>query len=157
MGRKQEFDYARVPNVLYHGAQLRDRASIEAKGLTGGHVTEHVDLAAEYGTPDLYEVKKHPNIVDSADPNNEGNYWALNSGVYWANNVPTSHVKRVGHVIRHLNEDGELEHADVHWHLRENCPLKYDLVHPIDVDDSFHDMKNVRPHPTDPQLTVSDY
>jgi hypothetical protein len=157
MSKNQEFDYGRVPAVLYHGASRSLRSSIESKGLTGGHVTEHVDLAAEYATPDLYEVRKHPSVVDPNSPDNRGNEWDLNSGVYWANGVPASHVTRVGHVIGHLNSDGEYENNEVHWHRKEDCHLDYDMTHPKDMDQFFWYGKNIRQHPTNPNLNVSDY
>lgn len=157
MARNEEFDYGRVPAVLYHGAQKRDRASIEANGLTGGHITQHLDLAAEYGTPDIYEVRKHPGVVDSRDPRYGGNDWDINSGVYWANNIPASHVKRVGHVIAHMNEFGEFEHNEVHWHLKEQCPIDYDMTHPKNLDKALWYGDKLRPHPTNPDLLVSSY
>jgi len=154
MSRKEAFDFGRVPAVLYHGADRLYRDSIASKGLRGGHVTDDVDLAAEYAAPDLYEVRKHPNIVQAAG-NGGADFWDVNSGVYWANNVPPSHIRRVGHVIAHLNEDGEEEHHEVHWHLKEECPIDYDMTHPLESEEHYG--KNTRPHPTDPNLLVSDY
>jgi len=159
MSRNEEFDYGRVPSVLYHGTDGALRSSIASKGLKGGHVTDNVDLAAEYAAPDLYEVRKHPNVIPTDHPDAEGaaDFWDRDSGVFWANGVPPSHLKRVGHVISHMNNDGEFYYNEVHWHPKENCHLSFDMVHPGDIspDDVFG--KNLRQHPTDPTLKVSNY
>jgi hypothetical protein len=174
MSRNEEFDYGRVPAVLYHGAWHTDRRSIESRGLLGGHVTDNPDLAAEYGG-DIYEVRKHPNIIagnaelDRNDPKNSQLYgepggWEPASGVYWAKGVPPSHLKRVGHVIAHHLKDIVKFHSggwtqqtdEIHWHKKEDCPLDYDNTHEDPNQNGLESFTNVRPHPTNPNLLVSD-
>lgn len=172
MSKNEEFDFGRVPAVLYHGAWSGHRNSIESKGLLGGHLTDNPDLAAEYASSDIYEVKKHPNIV-SAETRDSDDYnsihgigpggWSASEGVYWANGVPSSYIKRVGHVISHhlkdyVKKNGALTQIvdEIHWHKKEDCPLDYDNTHEDPNQFGIKDFKNLRPHPTKPGLLVSD-
>ena len=108
--------------------------------------------------------------MDLDDPKNSQIYgepqgFEPSSGVYWANGVPPSHVKRVGHVIVHHLKDyvkgpnGGLtdQLAEIHWHKKEDCPLSYDNTHEDPNEFDLQSYKNLRPHPTNPNLMVSDY
>jgi hypothetical protein len=172
MSRNEDFDYGRVPAVLYHGAWHTNRSGIESRGLLGGHVTDNPMLAAEYGG-DIYEVRKHPNIISAEDISPDVNDlsefgepggWNAASGVYWSNGVPPSHIRRVGHVIaHHLKEyvkapgGGLTQQTDeIHWHKKEDCHLDYDSTHEDPNQHGIESFKNLRPHPTNPNLLVSD-
>jgi hypothetical protein len=147
MARLSEFEYGKLPEVMYHGAGKSDRSSIEAEGLLGGHVTPHLELAAEYTGPDLWEVRKHPSMTKA-----EG--WEPDDAV-WAGNVPSTHVKRVGHAIWH--QGGTNLNNEIHWHKAENCPLGYDTTWEKGDPEAMTDFENVRPHPTDPTRMVGNY
>lgn len=145
MDRLNEFEFGSLPDVMYHGAEKGLRNSIETQGLKHGYATPHTDLASEYGSPDIYEVRKHPNMLKDD--------W-FPDAVY-ANNIPPSHVKRVGHVVSKIDEGGEWSDTP-HWHKAEDCHLDYDVSWPKGTDGGSH-LNNVRPHPTYPSMLVANY
>ena len=149
MSKLTEFEYGQLPDVLYHGTGADLRADIAKKGLAHGYVTKQPELAAEYAGPDIYQVTKHPNIIK------EGG-WDPKHTVY-AQGIPPENVKRVGHAIWHQEQIGGHGENEIHWHLAEECPLGYDTTWDKNDPGSVADFKNVKPHPTDPNLMVGNY
>jgi hypothetical protein len=149
MRKLTEFEYGKLPQIMYHGTGADIRADIVKNGLKAGFIIPHPDVAAEYAAPDLWEVKKHPNLVDGED-------WDPKEAPY-ANGIPPENLRRVGHVIWHQESIGRHSENEIHWHPVEECPLGYDMTWEKNSPDSVTDFKNARPHPTDPNLMVGNY
>jgi hypothetical protein len=149
MTKLTEFEYGKLPEVLYHGTGADLRENIAKNGLTQGYVTKYPELAAEYAGPDIYEVTKHPNIIS------EGG-WDPKETAY-AQGIPATHVKRVGHAIWHQEEIGGHRENEIHWHPAEECHHDFDVTWAKNDPGSVTDFTNVRPHPTNPDLMVGSY
>lgn len=145
MERLSEFEFGKLPDVMYHGADINLRSRIESEGLKYGYATPHTNIASEYGG-DIYEIKKHPNMLKDED-------WYPDA--VYADNIPPSHVKRVGHVVSHVEDNGEWTDTP-HWHKHEDCNLGYDVSWRRGTEGASH-LNNPRPHPTNINLMVSNY
>jgi hypothetical protein len=149
MARRENFDTGKGPQIFYHGSSFGLRHSIESKGLVAGYLDpDGAEIAKEYANPDLYEVRRHSNM-EPEDPD-EPDSWHIVTGT-----IPPSHIKRVGHVISHMDKNGEY-FDEVHWHKLEDCPqgIDYHSTFPKGHPDA---PKGARPHPTDPTKVVYNY
>jgi hypothetical protein len=111
-------DFQGGKTTLYHVSPRKTREQIEHFGLFArtpnitGHAPRGVYLSMKTPNPvygdDVYTVTRRKGRSIRQDPDS--------SEYYTPQSVPTSDVKRVGHVI--TNSNG---HPEVHWHPEEHC------------------------------------